>query len=147
MVIPGNVLLYHSLAFLQRITLLPTTLCFLEITSDSCNLVLRLRGRYGIYSNLNTDLMLPTKSARSDGSSHPPWAGTLDSHSCHFQSLLSSLSPKLRLRLWWPLLGSTVRHQTPAHCDDSLHSRNSRSYKRAQSSGDMVTLEGGCLTS
>lgn len=128
MVIPGNVLLYHRLAFLQRIALLPTTLCFLEITSDSCNLVLRLRGRYGTYSNLtylipsflnsyilylsfaylirlspqisaiflllphvtqlseqetkelsryqravvrlNPDLRLPTKSARSDGSSH-----------------------------------------------------------------------------
>ena len=125
MVIPGNVLLYHSLAFLQRITLLPTTLCFLEIISDSSNLVLRLRGRYGTYSTLthliptpqfcllnwpvspdlsniptvgvthvtqlseqetkelsryergvvglNPDLRLPTKSARSDGSSHLLW--------------------------------------------------------------------------
>lgn len=58
MVIPGNFLLYHSLAFLQRITLLPTTLCFLEIISDSCNLVLRLRGRYGTYSNLTH--LIPT---------------------------------------------------------------------------------------
>ena len=119
MVIPGNVLLYHSLAFLQRITLLPTTLCFLEIISDSC---VETKRKYGTYSNLthliptpqfcllnwpvspdlsniptvgvthvtqlseqetkelsryergvvglNPDLRLPTKSARSDGSSH-----------------------------------------------------------------------------
>ena len=59
--------------------------------------------------------------------------------------------PKSQPELWGSLLGSTVQHRTPAHYIDSVHpkagSRSSRPYNRAQGSGDMVKLEGGCLTS